>query len=180
MSNITNSPTSCIIFVTTDLRAFKDKSSCIKSFWIKGWGNRNINDDKCAKMPIFSYIRKLNKCVCILLIQIHYLQWMYGTHSQFGFCSSYYVTKIGQFHVSKFWSTTRSVSAFVVLALCSNEAPRHFFSRKVDMETTTKTVKIQWRHFKIWSKLAQTPLGEKIIKFDWKMGLVIQGEIIKK
>ena len=62
--NFSNAPTPQPIFVT------KDKSSFIKSFWIEEWGNININDDTNAKMPIYSYIRKLNKCVC--MIQINY------------------------------------------------------------------------------------------------------------
>ena len=39
---------------------------------MEGWDNRNNDDDKCAKMPIFSKIRKLNKFVCMLFIQINY------------------------------------------------------------------------------------------------------------
>ena len=38
-------------------------------FWIEGWGDKDINDEMCGKMPIFSYIRNLNKCVCVLFMQ---------------------------------------------------------------------------------------------------------------
>ena len=31
-------------------RAVQDDSPYIKSIWIEGWGYRNIDDDRCAKM----------------------------------------------------------------------------------------------------------------------------------
>ena len=37
--------------------AFTDDSTYIKCFWIEGWGKRNIDDDKCAKMPSFGSIK---------------------------------------------------------------------------------------------------------------------------
>ena len=43
----------------------------IKKFLDRGVGQQNTDDDKCAKMPFFSYIRRLNKCVCMLFIQIN-------------------------------------------------------------------------------------------------------------
>ena len=36
------------------LEHFKMIFRKIKSFWIEGWGNRNIDDYMCAKMPILS------------------------------------------------------------------------------------------------------------------------------
>ena len=44
-------------------------------------------------MPIFRYIRKLNKCICLLFIQINHQQWMFGIYSQFGLSSNYLCTK---------------------------------------------------------------------------------------
>ena len=54
-----------------------------KSFWIEGLGYRNIDNDRCSKMPIFSYIRKLNKSMCPLFMQINYKQWMFGISRMF-------------------------------------------------------------------------------------------------
>ena len=52
---------------------------------MEGWGNRNIDDDKSAKMPIFSFIRRLNKCVCMLFLQIN--------NYKFGLCFDYLCNK---------------------------------------------------------------------------------------
>ena len=99
------------------IRAFSDESSYIKSFWIEGWGNRNIDNDMCAKMLIFIYIRKLNNCVCMPFIQINYQQWMFDIYSQFRLCSNFFVTKNRQFHVSQSWHGTGPILPLVVLAL---------------------------------------------------------------
>ena len=53
-------------------------------------------------MPIFSYIRRLNKCVRMLFIQIECLVYIHS----FDFALIIYVTKIRQFHVSQFWHGT--------------------------------------------------------------------------
>ena len=50
-------------------KAFKVDSSYIKFFWIEGLGDKDINDEMCGKMPIFSDIRQFNKCVCVLFMQ---------------------------------------------------------------------------------------------------------------
>ena len=91
----------------------------IQRFWIQGWGNRNVDDDKCAKMPILSYIRRLNKCLFMLFIQIiintKCLVYIYSLD----FALIIYVTKIRQIHVSQFWHGTGPISLFVVLPLWS-------------------------------------------------------------
>ena len=43
-----------LIFFTTDVKTVLGLNFVYQSFWIEGWGNRNIDDDKCAKMPNFS------------------------------------------------------------------------------------------------------------------------------
>ena len=45
----------------------------IKHFWIEGWGNRNIDDDRSAKMPVLGYIRKMNKCIIMHVVQANQL-----------------------------------------------------------------------------------------------------------
>ena len=85
-------PTSDPMLLQT-FRVFSDDSSNIKSFGIEGWGNRNIDDDKCAKMPFFSCIRKLNKCICLLFNHINYKPWLFGIYSQFGLSSNYLCNK---------------------------------------------------------------------------------------
>ena len=62
-----------VIFVQTSDRSFNE-SSYIKSFWIKGWGNRNIDNDKCAKIQIFSYIRILIMYTCCSFKINYYLR----------------------------------------------------------------------------------------------------------
>ena len=62
ISHISPTPQPLIQFLLLQaFRAFSDDSLYIKSFWIEGWRNRNIVDNKPAKMPILSFIRKLNK-----------------------------------------------------------------------------------------------------------------------
>ena len=94
----------------------------IQRFWIQGWGNRNVDNDKCAKMPILSYIRRLNKCLFMLFIQIiintKCLVYIYSLD----FALIIYVTKIRQIHVSQFWHGTEPISLFVVLALLIKKA----------------------------------------------------------
>ena len=67
-------------------------------------------------MPILSYIRRLNKCVCMLSIKINYFECLVYIHS-LDFALIIYVTKISQFHVSQFWHGTGPILPFVVQAL---------------------------------------------------------------
>ena len=81
-----------IFYISSNLRSNFCYYSRLERFKMilrisNGWSNRNIDDDKCAKMPIFSYIIKLNKCICLLFMQ-------FGIYSQFGFPLFIYVTKI--------------------------------------------------------------------------------------
>ena len=97
----------------------------IQRFWIQGWGNRNVDNDKCAKMPILSYIRRLNKCLFMLFIQIiintKCLVYIYSLD----FALIIYVTKIRQIHVSQFWHETGPILPFVVLALLTHMLTTH-------------------------------------------------------
>ena len=38
-----------------------------KSFWIEGWGDRDIDDEMFAKMPIFSYMKKIEQ-ICMRVV----------------------------------------------------------------------------------------------------------------
>ena len=44
-------------------------------------------------MPIFSLIRKLDKCICLLFMQINYKRRMFGIYTQFGLSSKYSCNK---------------------------------------------------------------------------------------
>ena len=91
----------------------------MKSFWIEGWGNRNIDDHKCAKMPIFSYVISedwTNVYACCSFKLIINNECLVYIHS-LEFALIIYVTNIRQFHVSQFWHGTGPILPFVVLAL---------------------------------------------------------------
>ena len=83
-------------------RAFWDYFLYIKSFWTEWWGNWNIDDDKYAKIQIFSYIRKLTKLFacfsCKLIIKNECSVYIHSLD----FPLIIYVTKIGWFHISYF------------------------------------------------------------------------------
>ena len=42
------------MFLTTDFRAFSEDSLYIKTFWIEGWGYRNIDNDSDVQKCQFS------------------------------------------------------------------------------------------------------------------------------
>ena len=44
-------------------------------------------------MPIFSYIRKMNKCTCLLFRKMNDWQWIFGIYSQFGLSSNHLCKK---------------------------------------------------------------------------------------
>ena len=104
-SQFSHTPQPSIYFLLLQtFRAFKDESSYIKSFWIEGWGNRNIDDDKYAKMPIFSYLEdKTNVYACCSFKLIINNECLVYIHSS-DFALIIYGTKITgrQFHVSHF------------------------------------------------------------------------------
>ena len=64
------------------LEHFKMVLCILNVFWIEGWGSRNIDDEKCAKMPNFSCIKKVNTCLnccsCKLIIYNEYLVYIYN------------------------------------------------------------------------------------------------------
>ena len=72
----------------------------INSVEIVGVGNKNIDDDKDAKMPIFSFIRKLNKCIGLLFMQLIFKTESFSYIDSLDFTPIFYVTKLGQFHIS--------------------------------------------------------------------------------
>ena len=78
-SNFKYAPTSDLIFVTIDVKSVLRLIFVYQKFLDRGWGNRNIDNDKCAKMPIFSYmyIRRLNTCVCMQFIQTMNVWYIY-------------------------------------------------------------------------------------------------------
>ena len=43
----------------------------IKSFSIEGWSDRIIDDEKCAKNAKFFLHQRLEKCFCLLFMQLH-------------------------------------------------------------------------------------------------------------
>ena len=96
--HISNMPQPSIQFLLLQMvRVFQDDSLYIKTFWIEGWGNRNIDDDKCTKMPIFSYYQKIEQ-IYMPVVHANSLLTMDDLvyiHS-FDFLLIIYVTKIGQ------------------------------------------------------------------------------------
>ena len=61
-------------------------------------------------MSIFKYIRKLNKCIFLLFIQINYLQWMFGIYCQFAIELS-----------SRYWCNNIMIIPYFII-LISNRA----------------------------------------------------------
>ena len=100
-------------------RAFWDYFLYIKSFWTEWWGNRNIDNDKYAKIPIFNYryIIKLNKLFacfsCKLIIKNECSVYIHSLD----FPLIIYVTTNWMIPHFIFWSATGPISLFVVLAL---------------------------------------------------------------
>ena len=97
-------PIQCLLLQT--FRSFSDDSSFVKSFWIEGWGNRKIDDDKCAKMQFLTISENwTNIYACCSFNSIIYNDCSVYIDS-LDFPLIIYVTKIKQFHVSQFWHGT--------------------------------------------------------------------------
>ena len=82
-------------------------------------GASTIDDDTCAKMFYFSQIRKLNKSLFLLFMQINYYQWILVHLNSLDFPPNIHkiCTKPVQLHILWFWSATGLFSSFGVLAL---------------------------------------------------------------
>ena len=76
---------------------------------LHGFEYGNIDNDRCAKMPIFSWIRKLNTCICLLFKQINCLKWMFRI---FELSSSYSYNKNCTIPYSIYLSSDRAIFAF--------------------------------------------------------------------
>ena len=101
-----------------------------QSLLIEGWVNRNIDDNRCEKMPIFSYIRIWNRCICRLLCKLiisnECLVYIYSLD----FPLIIYLANIGQFHI--FFYFDQQQAEFAV------RGPRPFPAKKPRLFSRTK------------------------------------------
>lgn len=71
-------PTDQVLVITDDYSVLS--LFIYQKFLNEGWGYKNSKDDRCANVLMFSLIRNLTKCACLLLMQINHQQRMFGIY----------------------------------------------------------------------------------------------------